>query len=903
MAKSKSESQKGTYTLEENLALTNEELTSNWSKFASLIRQVENIKWDQAKKKAIRLLENQEEAFEYIDSVRSQEPTEPESVVVDDFDKSDAKPKSDKSKSKAAPKPTTKMDRYSNNYKRLLRLAPGIEQRLLDGEEIYGKIPSGASKGINIELLFQRGDDYHLALSNYYKENGDMIADPDMEVRFNVKQQMVEALHFQNRYGYFEVYDDKIKRKMVSTYQKKHQNNFLEVWLLELLADEGVFEWLHIEQQPAPVSIPRRSKGESATTQVSDVPESTESTQQSFTEQPTESEEVESTVKHWTKLAAVIQEVEGVSPDEAKEKALKLKKAKDGSAEDYVIKAFVELRKHGLDNQLKKNYTLLIELLPDLLVNTSGDFDHAFIVLPKKAGYKLEIAADINKSTKQFALHGDDEDSLLLAVQKIRKRAWVTVASGAFFGQSMSEGYMAESHIKSDPVHLEINRQFEKWLVKVNKKKLEVIWGKTLSMPLEKSEQSDVEKELTELRSNYPIVLEWTEGNGDDMRGFETLEGLEKALLENGYTNTPNETYVKNKVHFKGYDTWSRIDVSKKDGDYDPENVRLLDWLQNTYDRNFDWSQFSEQKQGNLPDGKLMLNDFQLYKVGDLVTRHKNNYADNKIYRVKALEGYSEFDDDFKVTIEDSLGVADELIEEAFLRLVMRVEDYDTSDQSWKNKVIELSQKPVSKKADKRKKKIDLLFTRAGGYTVASDKSRQKNGDYVKIAILSTPVKYFEKDLPQSVVDEIEFMHSQDLLALRKWTLKDEAARVSKVEMQPQQQVDLKQPKESGNEKSEAFDLERAKEDAKTIPDYEPGKVEFHPAHKRAGFTQRHINWINKHKQGMILIARKNPINNTKNLQKDFERRAMKPGKRISRTGKIYYEGRSNRSDLGKEGL
>ena len=34
------------------------------------------------------------------------------------------------------------------------------------------------------------------------------------------------------------------------------------------------------------------------------------------------------------------------------------------------------------------------------------------------------------------------------------------------------------------------------------------------------------------------------------------------------------------------------------------------------------------------------------------------------------------------------------------------------------------------------------------------------------------------------------------------------------------------------------------------------------------------------------------------NLKIDKTRRAMQPGKRISRTGKIYFESRRNRSDL-----
>jgi len=36
------------------------------------------------------------------------------------------------------------------------------------------------------------------------------------------------------------------------------------------------------------------------------------------------------------------------------------------------------------------------------------------------------------------------------------------------------------------------------------------------------------------------------------------------------------------------------------------------------------------------------------------------------------------------------------------------------------------------------------------------------------------------------------------------------------------------------------------------------------------------------------------------NKARDKKRKALKPGKRISKTGNVYYEYRKNRSDLGK---
>ncbi len=39
------------------------------------------------------------------------------------------------------------------------------------------------------------------------------------------------------------------------------------------------------------------------------------------------------------------------------------------------------------------------------------------------------------------------------------------------------------------------------------------------------------------------------------------------------------------------------------------------------------------------------------------------------------------------------------------------------------------------------------------------------------------------------------------------------------------------------------------------------------------------------------------------NIARDKKREALMPGKRISKTGKIYYEFRKNRSDLGNSKL
>lgn len=790
--KKKTEAEKGGYTLEENLALTNEELTSNWSKLASLIRQVENIKWEDARIKATDLLKDKSRAtaYAYIDEVRSGATS-----------KSDPKPTETKSetKTKVVKHPATqKRDQFSMNYRRLLKLAPDLEERLLKGEEVYGKSIQTGYMDFNLELIHKDSTGFYLAISHYFKQNGDMVADPDMVIRFDPDTQIVEALSYQDQWGYKEVYDNIYDRKMVRMKEKQAQNSFLSGWLTRLRKQGHSIEWRHIEKPEPPKGRKSRSNSESNTYDKPDISymddtviagvkeyinsimldtvlqlyikhrdkeqpmrplaqyfavdrilyspiinpnvsyptdeelksdyeklrafqerekQVDEMFSESIVDESTErmekeqNEEIQKTVKYWAKLAAVIRENEkGITPEEAKEKALKLKE--EGKAEEYVIQAFVNQRKNGLDKQLKKNYDALLVCLPEFHEKLNDETAHAFIVLSKEKGYKLEKAASINKSTEQYALYDDGTGTLLFAVQKVRKRAWVTVMTGNFFGKSIAEDYMSEAYSKSSSEHYNINLQFEKWLNKTTKKKQDIAWGKIISAIKDQTEKTDVEQTMKELRSKYPVVLEWTEGAGDDLRGFKSLEELQKGLLENGFTGSPDQTYIKNKIWFDGFPSYVRIDVSKIEGDYDPESDALIDWL-NKYEKGFDWSVFSKTE----------------------------------------------------------------------------------------------------------KKQI---------------------------------VKKVKKEESEIIIE---------------------------------------------------FDMERAKKDAQTIPDFEPGKVELTEAHKRAGITQKDINWINKHKQGITITPRRNPINNTKSLEKDLDRGAKRPGKRVSRTGKIYYEGRSNRSDLTDAGL
>jgi uncharacterized protein YqiB (DUF1249 family) len=830
MAEKNQNSDKGTNTLEENLALSNEKLTTKWAKFASFISQVENIPWIEARTKAMDLLKDKSKAFEYIESVRSDSSKQTESILTQNESDEDIDEVDYQTLNEVIDIPNeAKRGRFSQNYKRLLKLAPDLETRLLEGERVIGKSKVSGYQDFNLELIHRNKRGFYLALNHYFKQNGDLVADPDMVIRFDPTMQIVEALTLQNQFGYYTVYDDMYKPALLNPREKQTQNAFLEKWLLSLISDDHQMEWVHDEDEE-PIQTTRQNKTAS----------------KKAIEKTDDSESVTSKIKD----------------------------------------------KRQITNLYKANYQALLRLFPDLNERMKDDLVNGRLVSTKepKFGYKIEPASLINKTTNQFVLHDENSDgSLMIAVQKVRKQAWVTVNTNKVLP---IQDYAYDLENIEPSIIYKVNEKFSQWLGKTIKNVTNVYWFDThgLTEKAEKAIREEAEKtqlKLSELRDKNPIVIEWSEGGEDYPKGFNTLDELSRALLLNGFTSKPNDTYIKNKVWFRGYESSWRIDVSKSRGDFDPSKDDLLKYLESG-DKKFDWSVFvdkpktkSKKETGKSKSGKkITLDMFQLYNVGDKV-KSLNSGSSDKVYTVIELLGYDNYDESFKVVIDDGNGVLVETIAEDDLSLVKGTDQKESTM--------------------KKEKKYDLLFTNAGGVTVASDMSREENGDYKRIAYLTTPITYFEENLPKNVIDKIESMHNSELKKRQERKAQEEKDLESSNKITGKNQGGISSQPTSTI--VDEFNLEEAKKDANTIPIFEVGKVEYTEQHKRAGLKKTDINWINKHRQGMILTPRRNPINNTKSLEKDLNRQAKRPGKRISATGRIYYEGRSNRSDLTKSGL
>ena len=120
-------------------------------------------------------------------------------------------------------------------YKKLHKLLPD-----LDNIEQAVKLKADGYMDLNVDILERTDHHILIALSHYYKHpSGDMIADPDMEVKVYPSRRMAEAMTYQDSFGYREVYHDfdpeTGKYRKFAPRAKKELNSFLNKWLGNLL--------------------------------------------------------------------------------------------------------------------------------------------------------------------------------------------------------------------------------------------------------------------------------------------------------------------------------------------------------------------------------------------------------------------------------------------------------------------------------------------------------------------------------------------------------------------------------------------------------------------------------------------------------------------------------------------
>jgi len=131
-------------------------------------------------------------------------------------------------------------------------MAPTINERIFEKLErimgdlsripAYVKFEAHGFMDLNLDRLYADEGSVTIAPSHYFKQNGVMVPDPDMEVRIYPAMKMAEALTYQDSFGYREVYPAPSK---VYLEAKKDLNVFLNQWLSYILEQgfERVGAW------------------------------------------------------------------------------------------------------------------------------------------------------------------------------------------------------------------------------------------------------------------------------------------------------------------------------------------------------------------------------------------------------------------------------------------------------------------------------------------------------------------------------------------------------------------------------------------------------------------------------------------------------------------------------------
>jgi len=101
------------------------------------------------------------------------------------------------------------------------------------GDDDYVKLESDGFMPLSIDRLWTDEDGaVRISMAHNYIQNGDVMADPDMEIMVYPDRQMAEAMTFQMPNIFQQVYMvNDAGQKMVDLKAKRELNNFLKMWL------------------------------------------------------------------------------------------------------------------------------------------------------------------------------------------------------------------------------------------------------------------------------------------------------------------------------------------------------------------------------------------------------------------------------------------------------------------------------------------------------------------------------------------------------------------------------------------------------------------------------------------------------------------------------------------------
>ena len=148
-----------------------------------------------------------------------------------------------------------KMQPYSSIYKKLMQVIPDLIKHIQEGK-YHGKSvkdPKGGLMDLNYDYVGKdKNGNYMIAISHYFEQNGDLVADPDMQIRILPDLEAAEAMTFQDQFGYQVVYPDKGDGKeYVDLGRKKDLNKFLNQWLTNIIQQGHKIDLTNEESETA----------------------------------------------------------------------------------------------------------------------------------------------------------------------------------------------------------------------------------------------------------------------------------------------------------------------------------------------------------------------------------------------------------------------------------------------------------------------------------------------------------------------------------------------------------------------------------------------------------------------------------------------------------------------------
>jgi len=130
------------------------------------------------------------------------------------------------------------MNKYEKNYRLLEQL--GILDTINSGGH-YAKSTRSGYMDLHLDVLGKEDDYYIISLAHNYVVNGNVCADPDMQIRVFTQTKTAEAMTFQQAIPpvWQEVYP---KPGQVNTALKQSLNAFLKQWLTNLTHQKHGFK-------------------------------------------------------------------------------------------------------------------------------------------------------------------------------------------------------------------------------------------------------------------------------------------------------------------------------------------------------------------------------------------------------------------------------------------------------------------------------------------------------------------------------------------------------------------------------------------------------------------------------------------------------------------------------------